>query len=346
MNLYLTADQIGTPTGGGVVTYHELEALKSLGNTKCFHRDNLGAITEDPWGWDRNALHLCHTENVFLDLPKLLHVYAGTFSDTVRELKSRGTIVTYTAAAHDIKESRREHEELGIPYNYPHITDPELWKRYVAGYLEANCLICPSVHSANVMRGFGYEKRIVIIPHGCDFPKTVVPQPKRFTVGYLGSYGPDKGVRYLLEAWKKLNYKDATLLLAGRDSTSDFVTKYLIPRFGGGNIELMGWVNNVSDFYNRISVYCQPSVTEGFGIEVLEAMAYERVVICSQGAGACDLVPLAFGFPACDVDLLIEQIEDCKKCRFPGTNFRKIAENYTWDKIRQMYITLWKELLA
>ena len=29
MNLYCTADKVGTPTGGGVVTFHESEALKS-----------------------------------------------------------------------------------------------------------------------------------------------------------------------------------------------------------------------------------------------------------------------------------------------------------------------------
>ena len=49
-------------------------------------------------------------------------------------------------------------------------------------------------------------------------------------------------------------------------------------------------VDNVGKMYNSCSVYVQPSVTEGFGIPVLEAMAYARPVIVTEGAGVYELV--------------------------------------------------------
>lgn len=356
MNLYLTADRIGTPTGGGSVTFHESEALKSLGDTRIVSRDELDEANRvqplapdldvDPWKWDALAYHR------FGGDVKFAHIYAGTFSNCVDKLKKNGAKVVYTAAAHDVAVSRREHEKLGIPFNFPHLNDSHLWERYVRGYLRSDVLVCPSEHSTTVMRNFGYGGRVDVIPHGVHLPPgPPQPLPRRFTVGYLGAVGPDKGLVYLLQAWGKLNYPDATLVIAGAQSTSAYV-RALAKAYGGGMIHLKGWVENISDFYNGISLYVQPSVTEGFGIEVLEAMAHGRPVLCSTGAGAADTVHDLWKFPPADTDALAEMIDTYKK-QFAalsetwrlGTNpWVERTREYSWDKIRQRYVALWREL--
>jgi glycosyltransferase involved in cell wall biosynthesis len=364
MNLYITADKIGQPNhGGGSVTYNESEALKILGECEIYGHDwfvskaQQGTLphTEDwnaPWfadnlcEWHLNQPHMSFGQT---ELPKLAHFYAGTFTRTIQWLKQNGCKVTYMAAAHDVEKSKKAHEELGFFYNYPHLTDPELWKRYLGGYLAADVLIVPSQHSKSVMQGFGALNRIEVIPHGVHLPESIKPLPQRFRVGYLGSYGPDKGVKYLLEAWRKLNYSDATLVLGGRDSQSEFVQK-MCHAFGGGAIELRGWVDNVSDFYDGISLYVQPSVTEGFGLEVPEAMAHGRAVLCSRGAGAVDLIPEMTNcrFNSCNSDQLAEKIDWLKKhslCDLFGNAARCSSSQYTWDKIREKYVSVWKELL-
>lgn len=358
--LYLTADRIGEVSGGGAVTHHESLALRDM-ETECYikGREQLGN-RDDPWGYDDEAYaQLGGYAQGFSTISggvdalvpktpwKLAHCYAGTFTHTVELLRKLGCKVTYTAAAHDPEISKREHEALGLSYNYPHLTDPVLWKRYVGGYVAADLVICPSKHSADCMRRFGC-KNVTIIPHGCDIPATVAKTPLVWTLGYLGTCGaPDKGVRYLLEAWKKLNYKDAILLLGGRDSTSPWVLN-MIRQFGGGNIQLTGWLNSVSDFYNRVTWYCQPSCSEGFGIEVLEAMAHHRPVICSNGAGAVDLVNESCRFDACNVEVLIEKIEAARSLEegkaWVQYNY-DIATKYTWPLIRQRYLMWWESLM-
>src|ERR1700738_49777 len=308
--LYITADRINTQTGGGLVTFHESEALKSLGPCEIFDRDILArpgrtAFGEydvweealsavamgqtgpdspwvDPWVWDGFACYRwreLERDRQKYQPPKFAHFYAGTFTTTIKKLKEIGCKVSYTAAAHNIELSKQAHLEAGIPFDYPHLTDPELWKRYVGGYLAADVVICPSTHSADVMRSYGC-KNVEIIPHGVDIPETIAPLPKTFTVGYMGSYGPDKNVPILLKAWKKLAYRDSLLVLAGRDSNSPYVQD-MVAKHGGGNIVMAGWVDKVADFYNSISLYVQPSWTEGFGCEVLEAQAHGRAVLCS-----------------------------------------------------------------
>lgn len=388
MNMMITADRIGIQTGGGLVTSQECQALQEWSGeeVQVFSGDQHSTEwecvvhvltdeskkleTSDPWIWDNRAVH--QVRNIPEDKwPKIVHLYAGTFGKTVNALRQRGSKATYTAAAHSITVSRREHEKLGIPFNYDHINNPELWKRYLQGYLNADRIICPSSHSKQCMIEHGVDpSKIRIIPHGVHLPEEPIkPLPERFRLGYLGAIGPDKGLPYLIQAWKTLNYKDATLVLAGRDSTSPYM-RQLIHHFGGGNIELLGWVKNVADFYNSISVYVQPSATEGFGCEVLEAMAYGRPVICSDGAGAVDCVDSSGTFKACDVTSLAEKINQAywvskhdlypmkdgkfvEDPSFPngkmdltavGKYNRELAESYTWDIIKQKYKDVWTEL--
>lgn len=342
MNLYITQDRIGTPTGGGAVTYHEYDALLGLGVET--HPIDAGRVqvNGDPFQSDQ-------AYNAFLKGVQgvgLAALYSGCLTETVRTLRASGVKVSYTAAAHSIKESRQEFEGLGAPFPYPHLTQPELWDKYVDGYRQADLVICPSKLSKACMESYGC-KNVKVIPHGTEIPATVAPFPKRFTLGYLGQAGPDKGLRYLFEAWKKLNLKDATLLIAGNNIDQALP---LWRRFGGGNVEFMGFVKHVSEFYNRISLYVQPSVTEGFGIEVLEAQAYGRPVICSAGAGACDLVSVEHCFAPRSVDQMIALIEGFftakANARFEGEINREGSKMYSWEKIKGDYQHAWRALMA
>ena len=165
-------------------------------------------------------------------------------------------------------------------------------------------------------------------------------------MGYLGSPAPDKGLRYLLAAWKTLNYPDAVLVLAGPG------TEQLAPmvrHFGGGNVHLRGWVPDVSDFYNSISLYVQPSASEGFGIEVVEAMAHGRPVICSDGAGAAAFVHASV--PARDAGKIATAIDVFRSAprhllESQSDIMLKQAELLTWPRIRERYVALWRSVLV
>lgn len=369
MNLYCTADRIGAETGGGLVTKHESEALAELGPCEVWGRQELGPVAEEPWGWDQKASRVfsdywCKSVKLTSDEQgfqfkrvaskvELAHLYAGVFGRTVGNLKAHGCKVAYTIAAHDREVSRREHEQLGLPFPYPHLTEEGLWQRYIEGYRRADVIVCPGAVAAATVRNYGPEfrdKRIEIIPHGCYLPARVTELPDRFTVGYLGSFGADKGVRYLLEAWQKLNYKDAVLVLGGADSQTPWAD-HLIQRFAPsvGPILQLGWVKNVSVFYSGLSLYVQPSATEGFGIEVVEAMAHGRPVLCSDGAGAADCVPPWYEVKACDADDLaskIDQVRQRSGCVGHGyPDWSAWAAKYTWDKVRAQYQSLWRSLL-
>lgn len=348
MNLYLTADAIGIPTGGGLVTKQELQAFGELGPCRVISRDELEDC-KDPWGWDKEALRLIKYDPDYRGFGPygLCHVYSGTFSKTVQYLKSTGCKISWTIAAHDREVSKREHEKLGLTFNYPHLVDENLWNDYIRGYRLADLIITPSTRAKEIVEAYGSCNNIEVIPHGCDVSSSIKPLPAKFTIGYIGAYGADKGVAYLLQAWKALNYKDATLLLAGRDSTSDFVASHLVPNYGGGNIQLLGWVEDTSIFYNRISGLVQPSCTEGWALSVGETMAHGRPVLCSEGAGACDMVPEMSRFKACDVEAIVAKIRMLRELysNIDSQGWQEKARPYSWNLIRERYGETWKKLM-
>jgi glycosyltransferase involved in cell wall biosynthesis len=353
-NLFCTADRIGAETGGGIVTRKELDALIEFSQEGVQVVDQLlldnphYRLPRSPYVQDYVA------DSWILSLLSqpihLAHFYSGAFSKTIWRLKNAGVKVTQTVAAHDVNLSMEEFQKLGIPFDFPHLTIRDLWLTYIEGQVMADKVICPSKASKQIVERYGVRDAVVI-PHGVVPPDGPMPMPNTFNVGYLGQVGPDKGLIYLLEAWTKLNLTGHRLLIAGRDGPQ------LAPIWNNlghkGEVEFMGWVEKPVQLYGRCSVYVQPSVTEGFGIEVLEAMSHGRPVIVSEGAGAADVVREGIdGYivpkrdPYAIADRILYLKDHPELMVNMGLEARERAMQYTWDKIIPQYHEVWKGLTA
>ncbi len=345
--LYCTADSIGSITGGGAVTKNELQALMSVFDdvTVLSHLElspEWWRQPETPFLSDYFALQQIKGKRF-----KHAHFYSGTFTQTVRYLKSRGTKVTYTVPAHDRKVTVEEFALNGLEYPWHHIKDDDLWEIFSEGYRLADVVVAPSKMSMDFLVKSGC-KSVRVIPHGCEIPDKVPGYPEMFRVGYLGQVGPDKGIRYLIAAWSELNYPDAELWLAG--SGTEQLQPYIQQVAQNGRYNLMGRVANIAELYGNVSIYCQPSVCEGFGIEVLESMSYGRPVVVSKGAGAADIVESPYGevVPIRNPHALAEAIETyhSHKDAIPqlGDIARDAARNHTWEGVRKQYAELFASL--
>jgi glycosyltransferase involved in cell wall biosynthesis len=169
-------------------------------------------------------------------------------------------------------------------------------------------------------------------------------------VGYLGAIGADKGLMYLIHAWSILNYSDSTLIFAG--SQSQMVPQFINKYANGGKYHIMGYVQHPADLYNKCSVYVQPSATEGFGMEIVEAMSYGRPVIVSDGTGASDCVTDGVdGFVVTKKNpvAIAEKIDwfknHPKELKEIGVNAREKSFKYSWEKSKEKYVALWLSLL-
>jgi glycosyltransferase involved in cell wall biosynthesis len=354
--VFITADTVGSPTGGGLVCRHEREALRSLGfDLVTLSRPELNPelykLPGLPFAFDYLAMDEAYRRfSAPGRKPRLVHIYSGTFSNTVRYFKTLGLPVSYTVAAHSRKESISEFETLYGKYPFAQVKDPNAWRLYSEGVRQADLVIAPSRASASELVEEG-TKRVEIVAHGTEIPDSPPALPESFSAGYLGQVGPDKGLVYLIRAWASLGDETATLVLAG--DGSDCLAPLVSANADSGRFELLGRVPQARDLYQRISVYVQPSVTEGFGIEIVEAMAHGRPVIASEGAGASEVLTHGedgFVVPRRDPVAIAKHLAWLKnhpeKLAEMGSNAREKAKSYTWEKARAKYVTLWRDLLA
>jgi glycosyltransferase involved in cell wall biosynthesis len=356
--VYISTD-LGVRSSGGTVAKYELEALKSLAKET---NDNVIEINyndihpkkhdlpDNPLFIDLLALDKLN--NMDLSSVKLVHMYGGSYLQTIRMLKSKGIKTTNSLMFHNRETSISEHEKFFGKYPYAYVKDDKLWNLFIGGIREADVCIASGKHPADNMLKEG-AKRVEIIPLGCDIPSSdkIKQFPTQFTVGYLGEIGPDKGLFYLIKAWELLGYPlNNTLIFAGRHSEQ--LANFIRTHAKCGNFNILGYVEDVSDFYNNISVYVQPSATEGFALEVPESMSYGRPVICSDGAGAADLIEnesTGFIVPRMDINAIAEKIDWFKnhlqEMYIMGGRSKSIVKNYTWQNTKDKYIKLWKSLL-
>lgn len=135
------------------------------------------------------------------------------------------------------------------------------------------------------------KKKIVNVPLGADIQdiKPVVPRPKRNKVRFMasGQVSLRKGAHLLIEAWRELQPAQAEL---------HFYGGILLPkRFLQGlpaNITLHGNRSRaeVRQAYEESDVLVLPTLCDGFGMVVPEAMAAGCAVITTKNAGAADWI--------------------------------------------------------
>lgn len=111
--------------------------------------------------------------------------------------------------------------------------------------------------------------------------------PERFVL-YLGSNKPHKNLVRLVEAWRitagRLQVADCRLMIAGA-----WDERYPEARHAAESLPTVRWLGPVTEadlpaLYSAATVFVFPSLYEGFGLPVLEAMACDSPVVCSNSS--------------------------------------------------------------
>lgn len=183
--------------------------------------------------------------------------------------------------------------------------------------------------------------RIHVVPYGIDLDHAQAadrPPSGPFRVLFVGQFTQRKGIKYLLEAWKRLALPHAELVLAGRGgSDAQLLAKY------EGSYRFTGAVSRdeLTTLYQTSDVLCMPSLAEGFGLVYLEALAHGTPIIATPNTGAADIITdgeQGFIVGIRDVDALMERLAWCYDNRAELAEMRgkahKLAKRYSWEAFR------------
>lgn len=187
---------------------------------------------------------------------------------------------------------------------------------------DAAAIVVPSEFGKRDLVDHGFDPaRIHVAHHGVDVvPGDAVPR-EDFAL-FVGTIEPRKGVGDLLAACQRI---DRRLVVAGPAGWGD------VPGLDAARVEVLGDVDDarLADLYRRAAVLALPSRYEGFGLPVLEAMAYGCPVVVSDAACLPEVVGDAGAIvPVGDIDALAAALASPPD----GGPGRERAKAFTWRR--------------
>ena len=206
-----------------------------------------------------------------------------------------------------------------------------------------------------------YGRETVMIPNGIDpaEPRPADEITKRFGLSsrdyilFLGRLVPEKGIHYLIRAYKGLR-TDKKLVIAGGTSDTDAYVKQLYDMAGDDpSIIFTGFQQGIvlEELYSNAYAYVLPSDLEGMPLTLLEAMNYGCCCVTSDIGECADVMDgCGFTFPKGDAEALRQTLQDL--CDHPekteahrGEARRVIASKYTWQEITAQTDRLYSKVL-
>lgn len=194
-----------------------------------------------------------------------------------------------------------------------------------------------------------YGRKTHFIPNGVNRPAIKIAKIITEKYGltkdsyflFLGRLVPEKGIRYLIEAFKDVK-TDKKLVIAGGSSDTDSFMKELneLAR-DDERIIFTGFVQGrmLDELYSNAYIYTLPSDLEGMPLSLLEAMSYGNCCLVSDIPECAEVVEdKALVFNKSDVNDLRKKIQDASdhsekviKMKLKATDF--ICEKYNWNDV-------------
>jgi glycosyltransferase involved in cell wall biosynthesis len=253
---------------------------------------------------------------------------------------------------------QKECERLGVtlPPDHEHAFDAEKLRKEETEYKLATRLLCPTefVVKTFLDKGFSREQLVRHI-YGYDekvyYPGSRPRDPKRgLTMVFVGVCAVRKGVHYALEAWlKSPASKDGTFLIAG-----EFLPAYqekLASMLAHPSVKVLGHRNDVAELVRKSDILVLPSIEEGFGLVITEAMGSGCVPLASEACTEiCDHMKTGLMHRIGDVSTLAQHITMLHEDRALLERLRagclKVAPTITWTAAGKILLDAYRETIA
>ena len=206
-----------------------------------------------------------------------------------------------------------------------------------------------------------YGRETVLIPNGID-PVEIRPAceiTKQFGLAsreyilFLGRLVPEKGIHYLIEAYRKLRTDKKLVIVGGTSDTDDYVRQLHAMAGDDPSIIFAGFQQGdvLEELYSNAYLYVLPSDLEGMPLTLLEAMNSGCCCVTSDIGECADVTDgCGFTFPRGNAEALREVLQDL--CDHPekadasrGEARKVVSSKYTWQDITAQTAALYRKLL-
>lgn len=207
-----------------------------------------------------------------------------------------------------------------------------------------------------------YNRDTIFITNGVNRPKileaNLIKQKfgleKNSYILYLGRIVPEKGIHYLVEAFKNVK-TDKKLVIAGASSdTDEYMNKIIKMAESDSRIIFTSFVEGqmLEELYSNDYIYCLPSDLEGMSISLLEAMSYGNCCLTSD-IDECTEVIEENGvvFEKSNINdlqfklqMLCDNLELVKKYKSNAADY--ICNKYNWDTVVKETLNVYERKIS
>ena len=202
-----------------------------------------------------------------------------------------------------------------------------------------------------------YKRKTRFIPNGVSRPvcREVDEIYKKFGlvkdsyILFLGRIVPEKGIHYLIKAFKRVSTDKKLVIAGGTSDSAPFMEKLKKMANDNDRIIFTGFVQGqlLDELYSNAYIYVLPSDLEGMPLSLLEAMSYGSCCLVSDIAEHTEVVEdKAVRFRKSDVSDLKEKLQylcDRKdvveKYKSEASDF--ICGKYNWDDVVKKTLALY-----
>lgn len=331
----------------------------------CVERQRGSATSRGWWAsfWHRTSQVTNRLRNpvrgISLDDFDVIHSTYAALPRVVRK-SGRPTVLTL----HDI-----------MPLVSPHLRFPTeyagIMRRIVGSIRSDDWIACVSewTRSDFVSLTGHSPERVAVIHNGVDHSvfqpcgdmKAIATTKARLGIGdgpfvlSLSSLAPHKNLRLLFDAWSRdaaLACRGTLVIAGGRTTDLTSLTNALGISARAPNVLVTGHVSDTD--FRHLASSCQaflfPSLYEGFGLPVLEAMACGAPIIASDATSLPEVVGDAgILLPPEDVDAWGAAMKECLDRpvrRDPDSRAVQRAAAFSWDGAADAYVRLYRRAMA
>jgi glycosyltransferase involved in cell wall biosynthesis len=226
----------------------------------------------------------------------------------------------------------------------------------------AKLVLCSSQATVDDCRREGFDPgRLRLVPLGVrSVPvdaRAVDEVRRRYALDrpyvlFVGTIEPRKNLPALLDAFARLDRPELELLIVGPTGWGDDIG----PRVAafGDRVRTTGFLagDELRALYSGAAVFCYPSLLEGFGLPVLEAMAQGTPVVTSLGTATEELVAGGAGLavdprdPAAIAGALAAVLDDSALAAGLVSAGLDVARAHTWERTARLTLAVYDEAAA
>lgn len=261
----------------------------------------------------------------------------------------------HTGFAMEVVQKECDRLEVVLPPDHEHAYDLGKLGKEEEEYRLATRLLCPSDFVVQTFLDKGYAReQLVRHIYGYDentfYPTDETRDPENgLTMLFVGVCAVRKGVHYALEAWlKSPASKDGTFLIAG-----EFLPAYqerLAGMLAHPSVKVLGHRNDVPELMRQSDILVLPSIEEGFGLVITEAMGSGCVPLASEACTEiCSHMKTGLVHRIGDVEALTRQITMLHEDRSLLGTLRaaglKAAPAVTWTAAGRVLLDAYRETI-